>query len=216
MKSLFQLGLAGALASFALLAGCSSPAYLDLGDDGLGTEGDDVGGNPLECNSREERRAYVGFGETELTSDRVNEAHNLNRARVKPYAVLAGEFKRALGATPSSLAGAASTFGEAKARWLEEPRSGALELDALFRVSFQGCLDVTAEGNLYAAMPDEVSAEKNCGEFIRKFWSQDATAEALEACTTYATTALAKEKEPRRRWAYVCASVLTSAPFLSY
>src|SRR5690606_17057388 len=121
-----------------------------------------------------------------LNADRANEAMGLNRARVKPYSVMAGEFTRALGAAPSSLAGAASTFGDAKPRWFEEPRSGALELDAVFRVAFQGCLEFTKTAPEYAAAPTEETASANCGAFIRKFWSTPAAPDELETCGGYA------------------------------
>jgi hypothetical protein len=210
--------------AFALASsiGCSSGDAPGAGDDELDGNGNKDGtgadgeNGAVECTNKPASRAYVGFGKTDLVADRPNEATGMNRARVKPFSVLAGEYTRTIGAAPASLAGSASTFGDAKTRWFEESSSGALELDQTFRVSFQGCLEFTKSAAEYGAAPTDDTAKKNCTTLIRKFWSADGASDEIEACTQYAMTGSAKENNPRRRWAYVCASVLSSSRFLTF
>jgi hypothetical protein len=49
-----------------------------------------------------------------------------------------------------------------------------------------------------------------------QYWDRAATPDEISACTTLAVTGLANEAEPHRRWAYVCAAVLTSDAFLTF
>jgi hypothetical protein len=205
----------GSLVALACITGCSAdPNHLDMNEDEQKAGDGDEGG--LECTEKPETRAYVGFGKTDLNADRANEGKNLNRARVKPYSVLASEYKRVLGAEPAALKGAASAFGDAKPRWMDDEQSGSLEIDAMFDVAFDGCITLTKAGGEYGAAPNEETAKSNCTALANRFWNKAPSEEALTACTTYATTGLEKEPDPRRRWAYVCASVLTSSQFLTY
>jgi hypothetical protein len=67
-----------------------------------------------------------------------------------------------------------------------------------------------------ASMPTEESAATMCSALMRKAWSKTPSPEEITACTTLATTKLAAEPDARRRWAYVCASVLSSSQFLTF
>jgi len=55
-----------------------------------------------------------------------------------------------------------------------------------------------------------------CGALMRKAWSKTAAPRRIASCTTLATTKLATEPDARRRWAYVCASILSSSQFLTF
>lgn len=210
------------------LAGCSGdPNALGLGNDPFnpnpnGTDPTTVdGGQPdpaavTTCNQKPEGRTYLGYGKIALESDRVNEAAGENRARVKPFSVLSGEYTRAVGAPPASLAANASTFGDVPVRWYEEAHSSAVELSTAYRIAFDGCLTFTATAAEFSAVPDTMTAPAECTSMMKKFWSQTPQPAEIASCSNYATTALGKEPNARRRWAYVCAAAMTSTRFLTF
>lgn len=100
--------------------------------------------------------------------------------------------------------------------WYEEPSASANTLYASFTVAYQGCLELTATGTAYAAAPTEATATTICTDLGRQFWSRTPSAEEVAPCVEYAVSETAGEPDPRRRWAYTCASVLSAAGFLSY
>jgi hypothetical protein len=157
---------------------------------------------------------YVGFGKTNLTQTRLKASGD--RARIKPYEALAGELARVLGNTPASLAGAASALDAPPARWYVEPSANAGSVYTAYAVGFDACLTKTAVDAAYAAAPTAESATAECAAMARKLWSRAATPDELKACVDVATVGSASEPLPRRRWAYVCASLTTAAGFLTY
>jgi hypothetical protein len=50
----------------------------------------------------------------------------------------------------------------------------------------------------------------------RKFWSRNATPDEIAACVNVATVDASKETDAKRKWAYTCAAVMTSAGFVTY
>jgi hypothetical protein len=209
------------------LAGCSGdPNALGLGDDpfnpppGPSPSAEDGGqpdpGPTLTCNQKSEGRTYKGYGGITLDGDRVNEAAGENRARVKPFSVLAGEYTRVIGAPPASLAANATTYGDVPARWYTEAHSSAVELTTSYRIAFDGCLTFTASAAEFSALPTAASAPGECTSMMTKFWSRTPQPSEITSCANYATTALAKEPSARRRWAYVCAAAMTSTRFLTF
>jgi hypothetical protein len=213
----FALALVGASSLFACSADPNS-----LGDgtgDGDGTvaPADQKPGDTVaSCTDKPQGRSYKGYGSTLLEKDRVNEAMGENRARVKPYEVLTGEYTRSLGAVPASLASNASTFGDVPARWAEEAQTSAVVMSTSFRIAFEGCLTYTATAPEFAAPPTDATATTSCTSMMRKFWSRTPQPAEVTACTKFATTGLDKEPDAKRRWAYVCSSVMTSTRFLTY
>ena len=161
-------------------------------------------------------KAYVGFAGTKLEDKRVNAKAGADRARIKPYSALRGEYERTLGVAPGSLEGAAASFGSPPARFSSEPRASAIQVFSAYRVAFDGCLEFVEKDKAYDAAPTESSAKTQCGALARKFWSRAATEDELKACTAVALTDSASEALPKRRWAYTCATLLSSAPFLTY
>lgn len=159
---------------------------------------------------------YQGFGGRVLVAGRTDEMQNVDRGRVKPYSALAGEYQRVLGKTPTLLGQMSTTFAQAPARWYEEPQSSAVSLYSTFRVGFVGCLELTSTGEAYAATPEVTSAQTVCQDLGRKFWSRAPNATELDACVKVAVQDTTKETNPRRRWAYTCASLLTAAGFITY
>ena len=59
------------------------------------------------------------------------------------------------------------------------------------------------------------TADTECINFQKKFWSRTPSAAETAACVTFATSAVNNDANARRRWAYACASVLTSTGFLA-
>lgn len=171
----------------------------------------------LQCNAKPAgARTYKSFDSTNLEDQRVNEGTGVNRARVKPFGVMASEFQRVLGNTPPSLSTSAASFNAAPARWFGEPVYSGVSMNKVFDVSFEGCLTYTTANADMTSAPDADSAKTQCTALMRKAWSRSPSPEELTACTDLATTKTTSETEPARRWAYVCASILSSSQFLTY
>lgn len=215
--------LAVSLAALALpMAACDDPdsltgrgtKYGSSGDPAAG--GDQAAAEALQCTDKPQGRVYKQFDGSDLTGDRANENVGVNRARIKPYAVMAGEYTRVLGAAPPSLAKAASSFDEPPDRWFEEASHSGVSLNAIFDISFEGCTTyVQGQGNL-AAAPTADTAKDFCSTMMRKAWSRTASPEEVDGCVQLATDKLSQETNVQRRWAYVCASILSSSNFLTF
>lgn len=167
---------------------------------------------PVGCNGA---ALYTGFGGASLDGDRLDLLAGTDRLRLKPYAMLPGEFQRALGTTPSRINNQAGTFDAPAARWSNEQQLSAISLYQAYIAAFQGCLTYTASATVYGANPTTTTATTECGNMARRFWSRVPSSTELSACVTYATSAANDDPAPRRRWAYVCSAVLTSAWFLT-
>jgi hypothetical protein len=161
-------------------------------------------------------KAYAGFAGTKLEEKRVNAAIGDDRARIKPYSALKGEYERTIGVVPASLEAAAPSFGNPPDRFSSEPRASAIQVYSAFRVAFDGCLTYTAKATKYGAAPTQETASAECTAMARKFWSRAPTAGEVSQCAQVATVDSASETAPRRRWAYTCATLLSAAGFLTY
>jgi hypothetical protein len=159
---------------------------------------------------------YLGFDGTTLQGDREQADPAFDRDRIKPYAVLAAEYKRVLGKTPGLVGQMGSTFGADPPRWFTEPTTSAVTLFGAYRIAFQGCLTLTAMPMAFATAPNETTATTQCAAWAQRFWSRAASDEEVLACVTTAVDDTQSEPDPRRRWAYTCAAVLSSAGFLTY
>lgn len=167
---------------------------------------------PTGCNGS---LLYAGFGGLSLDGDRLDQLVGTDRMRVKPYPMLVTDYGRVLGATPSSIQNQGQTFNQPGTRWAEEQELSAVSMYQAFRASFQGCLTYTASGAQFGANPTAATANTECANFQRKFWSRTPTAAETTACVSFATSAVNNDTNARRRWAYTCAAVLTSAGFLA-
>jgi hypothetical protein len=161
---------------------------------------------------------YAGFMGTKLEEGRVKSNIGTDRARIKPYSALRAEYERVLGVAPSELDKAAASFGGgASPRYSAEPRASAIQVYAAFRLAFDGCLSYVANNpELASQEPSKENASAECTSMARAFWSRKPTAEEVSACAEVAVTDSQSEGTADRRWAYTCASLLTSAGFLSY
>ena len=186
------------------------------GRGGEGTEEGD-GTNPaLECTVAPDGRSYVLFDNSKLEESRANEAVGVNRARVKPHATLAKEFKRVLGVEPPSLKGAAGSFDVPAARWYGETQYSAVSLHAMATISFEGCLAYVKGKPAFAAAPTAETAKTECAVLMRKAWSRSPSPDEIAGCADLAVKSVADEPDVARRWAYACTSVLSSSQFLTF
>ena len=67
-----------------------------------------------------------------------------------------------------------------------------------------------------SAAPTAASAQTACAAMAQKFWSKTPSPTEIQSCVDVAVIGAAAEPDGSRKWAYACASVLTSAGFLSY
>jgi hypothetical protein len=162
-----------------------------------------------------EGKPHIGFANVDFVADRKPGELGTNRRRVKPYSALRGEFQRAIGVVPPTLAVNAAAFGEAPARWYVEPVQGAVSLYTTYTLAFTSCFDSMTQAEFQVA-PTVASATDQCTKLARKYWQRTPTTEEVTACAALAATDLATEAVPRRRWAHACASLLSSTGFTTY
>ena len=170
---------------------------------------------PARCDMG---KTYTGFAGTELTAGRIDGDIGPERARMKPFSALTGEFPRVLGNTPGMLAdpSVGNTYAILPARWVSEPVASGVTVYTTYRIAFQGCLSMTATPAPYKVIPSNSTAAAECGTWARKFWSRDATQPEIAACVKVAMVDTMTETNAMRRWAYTCASVMTAAGFTTY
>lgn len=188
---------------------------------GAGEEGDappdgETVPEALQCTEKPEGRSYVLFDGSKLESSRLNENVGVNRARIKPYAVLATEYQRVLGVVPESLKSAGSSFDDPPARWFAESVYSGVAMNAIFEISYEGCLGYAKAASDLKAAPTPASAQAECTKMMRKAWSRSPSPEEVASCTDLAVTKLASQTDVARRWAYVCSSILSSSQFLTF
>ncbi len=210
--------------------GCSSGS-LDIPGDGSGSGASGGSGGAGSTGTQSTAplctttgTTYAGFGGSTLGTDRVSAVQGADRGRLKPFSALyttgtgapPNEYSRVTAYTPPILANNGATFGAPPANWYQEPEASAIGIYTSYRAAFQSCLQVTATGAEYSAAPTTATATTECTTWTRKFWSRDASPDELTACENVATNDTATESDVNKRWAYVCASVLNSAGFVSY
>lgn len=169
--------------------------------------------------------SYVGIAGIKLESTRTDYEVGTEHTRNKPFEALQDDYKRLFGAEPGSLAASGPTFGQAPSRWYIEPSPNAVSLYQAYRVAFEACLVETKTDPKWAVAPTATTAKAQCAEWQRSYWSRTPPSESIAACASVAETASLveatpggadKPTDPRRRWAYACASVLTAGEFIMY
>jgi len=135
---------------------------------------------------------------------------------VKPFTALATEYTRALTLPSFDTGTYAATFGKPPARWFAEPAASANTIYAAFALAYDACTRQTATDATYAAAPDMTTATLACHDYVQRAWHRDATDEETAACVSFAIDKTASLADPRVRWAYTCATVLTASGFLTY
>ncbi len=190
-------------------AGCVGDVVEDPGDD----VGGDAGVDPPVC---EVTRSYPGFGGRMLEATRPSLAAGADRMRQKPFIALATEYTRALSLASFDTAAYAATFGRPPARWFGEPNASANTIYAAFALAYAACTQQTATDATYAAAPTMTTATLACHDYVERAWHRSATDEETAACVSFAIDKTASVANPRTRWAYTCATVLSAAGFLAY
>lgn len=160
-------------------------------------------------------RTYPGFGGDTLGATRVVAGAGADRQRVKPLSTLRTEYTRVLGAVPATLTDHAASIGQPTPRYFTEAESNAVALYSTYAVSFDGC-QAMMTGAPYTTAPTLESAKTECAALGRKLWSRTLTVAEIDACADLAVNGLPKENPPRRNWAHVCASLLSSAGFITF
>lgn len=162
-------------------------------------------------------RRYKGFGNSELSAGRVTEVPlEMDRFRIKSLQSLSAEFARVVGTVPLSLAANQATFIDPGPRWFVEPLASGVTLFTVYRVAFEAGLKFV-DGN-----PDMVAnlAEPTVTEVCRNFaitaWQKQPTEAQVASCAKLALIDTAPEPDPKARWAYALASILTSTEFINY
>jgi hypothetical protein len=198
------------IVTLLLTGGCVGQPTDVAGDD---SGGNDAGVEPPVC---EVTRSYTGFGARTLEASRFSLEAGADRLRVKPYVALATEYANALGLATFDTTAYAATFGKPPARWFTEPAASANTIYAAFALAYDACTQHTATDATYAPAPDPTSATLACHAFVQRAWHRDATAEETAACVSFAIDKTASVADPRKRWAYTCASVLSASGFLTF
>lgn len=170
----------------------------------------------LQCTQKPDGRSYTLFDGTKMEAQRLNENVGVNRARLKPYAVMATEYQRVLGLVPEGIKTSGASFDDPPARWFAESQYSGVSMNAIFEISFEGCLTYTRGAADLAAAPTPASAQAECTRLMRKAWSRSPSPEEVAGCTDLAVTKLASQTDIPKRWAYVCSSILSSSQFLTY
>jgi hypothetical protein len=213
----------GASVLVVMVSACADDPNSLLGKKGAGgpNEGDNPNGEngtpeSLQCTAKPEGRAYVNFNGNHLEESRVNENVGVNRARIKPYAVMANEYQRVLGLVPEAIKTAGGSFDDPPERWYAESTHSGVSMNTIFEISFAGCLAYAKGAADLKAAPTADSAKAECTRLMRKAWNRSPSPEEIQGCTDLAMTKLASQTDVSRRWAYVCSSVLSSSQFLTF
>lgn len=225
-QTMERLRIASTMITVGVALVFALPACDDVVDDGFrrrnyGSSGDGTGdgadtpGDPTMPGSCNTGTPYIGFDGEDLTAARAPGGLAIDRRRMKPFTSLSSEMSRVLGSSPASLTTSAAAFGDVPARWYAEPVSGAVSLFTNYSVAFTGCYDTMGDA-AHATAPTAATAQSECSTFARKAWLRAPTAEETSACVDLLMTKLANESNARRRWAHMCAAIMTSAGFVSY
>lgn len=208
--------LAAALLAGASLLACSAdPSDAFDGDDALEPSKSDPSSTddgPVCLTGKD----YAGFGGKKLgASERTEAVAGADRARIKPLSALRSEYVRLLGAEPETLKSQEQSIGRPQSRWFVEPEANAVAIYSLYAVAFDGCYAFMKTGP-FAEAPTAETAPAQCKSLGRKFWSRTLTDEETATCAELVLSGLPGSTTPSRRWAHTCATLLTSAGFLSY
>lgn len=203
--------------------GESGPGHSQTTDDGDSVEGGDASKPEengrslmLTCDPSTNKK-YQGLGGKELTLGRVEEVPKLgDRARIKPFSALTGEFTRVLKFTPSSLTNNAATFNAPPERWYHEPSLNGVNVFTAYRAAYEAALSYAGTDPMLLEAPSDESAAQACAAIAEKAWNRQPTEQEINSCKKVALTDSASVGDIKKRWAYAIASILTATGFMSY
>lgn len=205
--------------AWLFVAACSAPADQLIGDDlAYGPDAPGAPGTPPApaCTVVSQGRSYLGFDGQPIELARIKENMGQDRARLKPHSALSEEYARVFGSAPASLAAQADAFSVTPARWYDEPQATGIGMAALYAIGFDAGLAYAKTDAAYAVAPTPQTAPIVCAAFMKKAWMRTPVPAEISQCATLATTGVAKEPMPQRKWAYVFAMVVSSTPFITY
>jgi hypothetical protein len=189
-----------------------------------------------QCANVPTGRAWLGLGGEHLEASRRDTAAFLDLHR--PYRgslksgndwVLTGDITGAVGADAFSAPesrdpGTGGAFGVAPDRWSEEPTVGPFAVFVTYSFAWKACVAAITrppsrnvpgwyEHTAFEPTPDRARAF--CRRTQANAWRREPTTDEVDACVDLALN-LAEEPDLTKRWAYVCASVVSSMNWLSY
>lgn len=202
--------------------------------------GEDIEGTPTSsidppqyvqarCEGAPPTRSYRGFGGERLEDDRRDLARGLDSRRTTLFErgdsagghldTVASVFEFSKGfVTPQS----ASAYGFRERGWFADPTGSALLLATQYRLAYLSCQRLLEQKRgwashvEFAVTPTEASARSQCRALSTRFWNVKPTDTQLDECVTYATVETASETVPARRWAYVCATLISTTYALTH
>lgn len=178
----------------------------------------------VACEGTSVGRSYRGFAGEALDAQRKSLAAGQDLARVRDGTDLQVHFENRGIAGASVNRGDAQSFGMPPERWFESPTANFGTVYRTYALGFEGCLKkVKVPDNYhpfghadYSTPPTADSSGRQCQVMSKMLWRREMNAEELTACVEYAQTVHEVEPVTQRQWAYVCAAVTGSAPFVIY
>jgi uncharacterized repeat protein (TIGR01451 family) len=167
---------------------------------------------PLSCNLSQ---VYYGLDGHELDATRLPNMAQTDRLRMKAYSSLPLDYAQIFGAVPAGISGQQAAFDAPVARWASEQQLSAVSMYTALNAAFAGCTTLTASAAQFATAPTAATAAAQCQAWQQTFWATDPAQAEIDACATFAVSALNDEPTPRAKWAAACASVATSMGFLA-
>ncbi len=174
------------------------------------------------CEGAPPARTFTGLDGLPLERDRVNAAADLDQRRTRSWENLdayGGDLNQQLGyyrATEGLLERATAPLRPDF--WYLEADMGALELYSQFRVGFMACERMVADPHgtplfslpSFASAPSTDTADGPCRYMMRQFWKTEPTAQQVQACADFAVNETSDLPTVSKRWALVCAALLSS------
>ncbi len=108
------------------------------------------------------------------------------------------------------------------AHWYQAPQPGISLEWGFFYTAYRACLEQQQHPKItppvaWQATPTADTAPAECRRFMQNAWWESPTDDEVAACADFAVNEIpALVSEPAQQWAYVCASVLTSANFIAF
>lgn len=188
------------------------------------------------CGSVPTGRAYVGLSGEHLEVSRRDAAAFIDLHR--PYRgnhksgndwavtsdITASVGADAFSAPESRDPGTGGAFGVVPDRWYEESIVGPFAIYVSFSFAYKACLSAITRPNSRNVTgwyehtkfePTPERARAFCQRTQQNAWQRAPETDEVQACADLALN-LQEEPDLPRRWAYVCASVITSMNLLSY
>lgn len=190
------------------------------------------------CSTSTSGRGYRGMAGEPLEADRADVEALADVDR--PYRVwminystwnLVPDVQRAAGVATAGFddderndPAVAASFGVAPHHWYTESEVGSFAVFTTFEYAFSVCRRVIVQppagsrAGWYehtASAPTEASARAYCERTQRSAWLRAPSPVEVQHCVELALS-LDDEPDLASRWSYVCASIFTSANFLSY